>query len=279
MFSERDLAGDVAGVRAAHAPDALVLDCERDFETLSPANRDDLALLTDAIAPHDYDEAWLPGDAPELLYRLASRDFVVGTPGDGAVAWTTQTEPPVVFVKARIEGSPESFTSFLVAEALVEIGLDLPEQFLGFFGDRYRAFDTAVDGAGGAAASASDGDETDASVAEGGADPATVYQLAVACLDAYRGLHTREVFREWDDEFPDLHDAWTDAGERIAPRLDDLPRELARGETSFSDAAELAASGVKHDLDLPAPFAALDTLAYREHGADYAVKWAEKVFE
>ena len=262
MFSERDLAGDVAGVRAAHAPDALVLDCERDFETLPPANRDDLALLTDSIDPHDYDEAWLPEDAPELLHRLAASEFLVGMPGDGAVAWTTQTDPPVVFVKARAEGSPESFTDFLVAEALVEVGLDLPEQFLGFFEEQYGEFDAAV----------GSGESSD------GADPATVYQLAVACLDAYRGLHTREVFREWDNEFPDLHAAWTDAGERIAPRLDDLPRELAHGETSFSDAAELAASGVKHGLELPAPFAALDTLAYRKHGAAYAVKWAQKVF-
>ncbi|WP_232686803.1 DUF7089 family protein [Halobacterium zhouii] len=256
MFSERDLTDDLAGVRDAHAPGAVVLDCERDFETLPAANRDDLALLTDAITPHHYDEAWLPGDAPELLRRLTTTDFLVGAPGDGSVAWTTQTDPPVVFVKARTEGTPESFVDFLVAEALVEAGLDLPEQFLGFFEEQYRDFDAACD-----------------------LDPATVYQLAVACLDAYRGLHTREVFREWDDEFPALYDAWVDAGERIAPRLEDLPRELAREETSFSDATELAVSGVKHDLELPAPFAALDTLAYRKHGAGYAVKWAEKVFE
>jgi hypothetical protein len=36
---------------------------------------------------------------------------------------------------------------------------------------------------------------------------------------------------------------------------------------------------VKHDLDLPAPFSALDTAAYRDHGADYAVRWANKTFE
>jgi hypothetical protein len=35
---------------------------------------------------------------------------------------------------------------------------------------------------------------------------------------------------------------------------------------------------VKHDLDPPAPFAALDTQAYRDHGAEYAVRWAEKTF-
>jgi hypothetical protein len=258
MFSERDLAGELAAVREAYAPGALVLDCDRDFQTLPPEHRDDLALLADSISPREYDVDWLPEDAPQLLYRLASGDFVVGTPGDGAVAWTTQTEPPVVFVKARIEGTPDAFAEFLVAEALVEAGLDLPEQFLGFFADDYREFDEAV-----------------------GADtsPASVYQLAAACCDAYRGLHTREEFESWSDDYPDLHDAWLDAGERVSGRVDGLAGEIARGETSFSDAAELACSAVKHDVDLPAPFAALDTLAYRRHGADYAVKWAEKVFE
>ena len=256
MFSERDLGSELAAVREAYAPGALVLDCSRDFQTLPPEHRDDLALLTDAIEPHDYDEAWLPDDAPELLGRLTTSEFVVGTPGDGAVAWTTQTDPPVVFVKARMEGTPDAFAEFLVAEALVEAGLGLPEQFLGFFEAQYREFDDAV-----------------------GGEPAAVYQLAAACCDAYRGLHTREEFEEWTEDFPTLHDAWVDAGERIQPRLDGLPGEIARGETSFSDAAELACSGVKHGVDLSAPFAALDTLAYRRHGASYAVKWAEKVFD
>jgi hypothetical protein len=256
MFSQRDLAGDLAAVREAYAPEAIVLDCDRDFQTLPPEHRDDLALLVDSLSPSEYDADWLPEDAPQILYRLASSDFVVGTPGDGAVAWTTQTEPPVVFVKARIEGTPEAFADFLVAEALVEAGLGLHEQFLGFFEDEYRAFDDAVD-----------------------ADPASVYQLASACCDAYRGLHTREEFESWGEDYPDLHEAWVDAGERVTGRIDGLPREIARGETSFSDAAELACSAVKHDVDLPAPFAALDTLAYRRHGASYAVKWAQKVFD
>jgi len=256
MFSERDLAGDLAAVREAYAPEAIVLDCERDFQTLPPEHRDDLALLTESLSPSEYDADWLPADAPEILSRLASGDFVVGAPGDGAVAWTTQTEPPVVFVKARVEGTPEAFQRFLIAEALVEAGLDLPEQFLGFFGEQYRAFDAAVD-----------------------AGPTAVYQLAAACCDAYRGLHTREEFASWADDYPDLHEAWVDAGERVTGRLDGLPREIARGETSFSDAAELACSAVKHDVEVPAPFGALDTLAYRRHGAGYAVTWAEKVFD
>jgi hypothetical protein len=256
MFSERDLAGDLAAVREAYAPGALVLDCDRDFQTLPVEHRDDLALLADDITPHAYDQEWLPADAPDLLSELASSDLVVGMPGDGSVAWTTQTDPPTIFVKARAEGSPEPFVDFLVAEALVEAGLDLPEQFLGFFEAQYRDFDAGVSG-----------------------DPATVYQLAAACCDAYRGLHTREEFEGWADDYPELHDTWRDAGDRIEGRIQDLSGEIARGETSFSDAAELACAGVKHDLDLPAPFAALDTLAYRRHGAEYAVTWAEKVFE
>ncbi|WP_432765051.1 DUF7089 family protein [Halobaculum litoreum] len=48
---------------------------------------------------------------------------------------------------------------------------------------------------------------------------------------------------------------------------------------SFTAATEYACAAVKHDLDLPAPFSALDTAAYREHGPDYAVRWAEKTFE
>lgn len=256
MFTERDLSGELAAVRESYAPGALVLDCDRDFQTLPVEHRDDLALLTDGIGAHEYSADWLPEDAPEILYRLASGDLVVGSPGDGAVAWTTQTDPPVVFVKARIEGTPDAFADFLVAEALVEAGLELPEQFLGFFGDEYRAFDAAVD-----------------------ADPTAVYQLAAACCDAYRGLHTREAFETWGDDYPGLHDAWQDAGNRLTGRLDGLSTEIARGETSFSDAAELACSAVKHDVDVPTPFAALDTLSYRRHGAEYAVKWAQKVFD
>lgn len=256
MFSERDLSGELAAVRDEYAPGALVLDCDRDFQTLPPEHRDDLALRTDAITPHEYSTDWLPEDAPELLYRVASNDFVVGSPGDGAVAWTTQTDPPVVFVKARIEGTPQAFADFLVAEALVEAGRGVPEQFLGFFADEYRAFDDAVD-----------------------AGPASVYQLAAACCEAYRGLHTREEFADWAGDYPGLYDAWVDAGDRLVGRLDGLSGEVARDETAFSDAAELACSAVKHDVDVPAPFGALDTIAYRRHGADYAVTWAQKVFD
>ena len=253
MFDERELDDEVAAVRDEHAPDALVLDCERDFETLPVAARDDLALLTDDLRPFSAPEAWLPDDAPELLRRYAGADLVVGMPGDGSVAWTRQTVPPVVVVKPRVQGSPESFVEFLVAEALVEAGLDLPEQFLGFFEDVYPDFDAAVP-----------------------LDSGSTYQLAAALYDAYVGLHTREVFAAWDDDHPGLFAAWQDAGERIEPRLAGVTREVSQGRTDFTDAAELACSAVKHGLDLPAPFAALDTEAYRDHGVEYAVKWAEK---
>ncbi|SIR56485.1 hypothetical protein SAMN05421858_2847 [Haladaptatus litoreus] len=253
MFNQRTLPEDVAAVRDEHAPDTLVLDCNRDFETLPVPARDDLALLTDEIRPFSASDEWLPDDAPELLRRFAGTDLVVGMPGDGSVAWTHQTSPPVVFVKARVEGSPAEFIDFLLAEALVEIGLDLPEQFLEFFGERYREFADVVP-----------------------LDSGSTYQLAVALCDAYNGLHTREVFAEWRESYPRLFDAWQDAGERIEPRVEGITREVASGRTDFSDATELACSAIKHGIEPPAPFSALDTQAYRHHGVDYAIKWAEK---
>lgn len=255
MFAERDLPEEVAAVREDHAPDALVFDCARDFETLDPAVAEELAVRVDALDPLTYPGEWVPADAPDALDRLAGGEFTIGAPGDGGVAWTRQTDPPSVFVKPRLEGSPDDFVAFLVAEALVEVGLDLPEGFLGFFGDRYPDLAGATP-----------------------LSPVDTYQLANALFDAHVGLHTRPVFEGWDDEHPRLHGAWADAGDRLRPRTDGLSGELARGETEFSAAAELACSGIKHGLDLPAPFAALDTSAYREHGADYAVRWAEKTF-
>jgi hypothetical protein len=254
VFSERSLPDSVAAVRGAHAPGALVLDTDRDFETLAPAVAEDLLLLTDAVTPLDYERAWLPADAPDLLGRLVGPDLTVGMPGDGSVAWTRQTDPPVVLVKPRTEGSPDAFVSFLIAEALVEAGSDLPEHFLGFFRERYPDFDAALD-----------------------VDPGGTYQVAHACYEAFLGLHTRETFRDWAETNADLHEAWADAGARLRPRADGLPGEVARGETAFADAAELACSAVKHDLDLPAPFAALDTAAYRAHGAEFAVEWAQRL--
>jgi hypothetical protein len=251
MFSERDLPDDVASVRDAHARDTLVLDAASDFETLPPEQAEDLGLLVDRLDPVTHPAAWLPADAPRLLARYAGSEFTVGLPGDGSVAWTRQTDPPVVLVKPRVEGSPESFVDFLVAEALVGVGLDAPESFPGFFGERYRELDDALP-----------------------LSPNGTYQVAAALYDGWLGCHA-----DWPAEHPRLGEAWVDAGERIADRVDGLPGEVARGETDFADATELACAAIKHDLDLPAPFAALATSAYRHHGAEYAVTWAEKTFE
>jgi hypothetical protein len=266
MFERRELPGELAAVRAAHAASALVLDSERDFETLPPSVAENLLAVVDGIEPATSDESWVPGEAPAVLHRLASGEFTVGAPGDGGVAWTRQTDPPTVFVKPRLAGSPEGFVDFLIAEALVEVGLALPEQFLGYFEDDYRRL----------------ADATPLSSAE-------TYQLAAALFDAYVGLHTREVFASWDGERPGLYAEWVDAGERLAPRLSNLSEDVATGRTGFADAAELACSAVKHgrpgdeegepDLELPSPFDALDAAVYREHGAPYAVRWAEKTFE
>ncbi|WP_123536604.1 DUF7089 family protein [Halosimplex salinum] len=258
MFSERELSADLAAVRDEHAPGALVLDCAHDFETVPAAQAEELALVTDSLDPRSYPTEWLPADAPEILYQYASDELTVGAPGDGGVAWTHQTDPPVVLVKPRLAGSPDAFVDFLVAEALVQAGLDLPEHFLGFFGERYPDLVAAT---------------------EDRLDPTDTYQVAAALYDAYLGLHTRDVFADWADDYPALFDAWVDAGDRLEPRLVDLSTELARGETGFGNAAELACAAIKHRTEPPTPFGALDTEAYREYGADYAVEWARKTFD
>ncbi|WP_018256809.1 DUF7089 family protein [Halomicrobium katesii] len=255
MFSERSLDGELATVRDRHAPDALVLDCERDFETLDPAVAEDLLLVTDGVDPLSSPDEWVPDDAPAELHAVASSDFTVGMPGDGGVAWTRQTDPAVVLVKPRLAGSPDDFVDFLLAEALVATGLDVPEQFLGFFEERYPDFAAAT------------GDHL---------SPAGTYQLAAAVFDAFVGLQTRPVFADWEGDLPALFDAWVDAGERLEPRLGDLSGEVAMGRTEFPAAAELACSAIKHGVEVPTPFAALDTSAYGEYGPEYAVTWAEK---
>ncbi|SIR93391.1 DUF7089 family protein [Natronorubrum thiooxidans] len=256
MFEGRELSSPVETVRDAYAPDVQVLDCERDFETLPPAQAEDLGLLVDALEPASYPPAWLPDDAPTLLARYASSDLTIGMPGDGSVVWTRQTEPPLVLVKPRVKGSPEAFVDFLLAEAFVELDLGVPEQFIGFFEDDYRALDRAVD-----------------------LGPSGTYQVAAALYDGWVGLQTRAVFSSWHDDHPELAAAWQDAGTRLEDRVAGLPRAVARGETEFADATELACAAIKHAIELPAPFAALDTDAYRDHGPEYAIKWAEKTFE
>lgn len=255
MFQDRELAPELADVREDHAPEALVLDCEGDFESLPVEALDDLALLTEGISPASHPEEWLPADAPEALRRYAGPDLVVGMPGDGSVTWTTQTTPPICFVKARVEGVPDSFVEFLIAEALVEVGLDLPETFLEFFGESYPELARATS-----------------------LGPNSTYQVAAALYTGWRGLHTRELFAGWDEEHSELHAAWVDAGERLEGRVGELPKLVATGELDFAEATELACSAIKHGLELPAGFDALDTEAYRDHGAPFAVRWAEKTF-
>ena len=256
MFEARELSSPVEAVRDEHAPEALVFDCERDFETLPPEQAEELGLVVDSLEPASLAAAWLPADAPTLLARYASSDFTIGMPGDGSVVWTRQTDPPVVLVKPRVQGSPESFIDFLLAEAFVELGLSVPEHFIGFFEDDYEALDRAVE-----------------------LDPNSTYQIAAALYDGWVGLRTRDVFATWHDEVPELADAWQDAGDRLEGRVSDLPRAVARGDTDFADATELACAAIKHAIELPAPFAALDTEAYRDHGSAYAIRWAEKTFD
>jgi hypothetical protein len=256
MFDERTLSGELAAVREEHAPSALVFDVERDFETLPSAVAESLLAVVDGVDPIAYGTAWLPEEAPETLAEIAGEAFTVGAPGDGGVAWSRQTTPPIVLVKPRLEGSPSGFVDFLVAEALVEIGLGVPEQFLGFFEAGYRSLAAAVP-----------------------LSPADTYQLAAALFDAYVGLQTRPVFAGWETTAPGLHAEWVDAGERLEPRLGELSRDVALGRTAFAEAAELACSAVKHDIAIPTPFDALDTETYRQHGPGFAVEWAERTFE
>jgi len=286
MLSTRSLDDDLAAVRDRYAPGSPVLDVETDFETLPPAAAEDLGLFVDALDPASYPAEWLPEAVPDLLRKHAGPTFTVGLPGDGTVVRTTQTDPPAVLVKRRAEGTPDDFLAFLIAERLVQIGCEpapgavggdagstaddaprLPETFLPFFGERYRDLDAAI---------RRPDPETGASTT--GFGPTDVFQVANALFDAWVGLYTREEFASWEGEFPRLFDAWEDAGERLSGRLGGLSGEVARGDTDFPSATEYACSAVKHDLDLPAPYGALDTAAYRDRGAAYAVAWAEKTF-
>jgi len=255
MFTTRECPESIETIRERHAPDALILDCENDFETIPGAQAEELGLVTDSLAPATYPQEWVPSDAPDILSRYVGSDLLIGMPGDGSVVWTHQTEPPVVLIKPRVEGSPDAFVDFLIAEALVEVGLDEPEHFIGFFEAQYPDFADATRGV---------------------LDPAETYQLAAACYDGYLGLQTRKVFADFEGE---LFDAWLDAGERLEPRLENLTTLISRGEMSFAAAAELACSAIKHAGEIPAPFGALDADAYLDHGPDYAIEWASRTLK
>lgn len=287
MFSPRSLAEDLTEIRAEHAPDSVVLDVESDFETLPPAAAEDLGFFVDELSPASYPDAWLPGETPKLLRRYAGPTFTIGLPGDGTVVRTTQTRPEAILVKRRAEGTPEGFLAFLIADRLVRAGTSpasgalgsdrvpdrgVPETFLPFFGELYVELDEAIRRPHDQLDDASDGSRGSPT----GFDSTDVFQIAYALFEGWVGLHTREVFSSWEETHPRLYDAWVDAGERLEGRLQELPSEIARGRTDFASATEYACSAVRHGLDLPAPFAALDTAAYRERGAPYAVAWAEK---
>ncbi|WP_411967592.1 hypothetical protein [Haloferax sp. YSSS75] len=257
MFEQRTLPPDLEAVRDEYAPGALVLDVAGDFDTIPPEAAENLGLVVDSLSPAAYPQEWLPDDAPQALRLYASSDFTIGMPEHGTVTWTDQTTPPVVLVKYRAKGTPEDFLDFLIAEALVQAGTDgVPEQFLPFFGEQYRQLADAIP-----------------------LGPNEVYQVAAALFDGWVGLQTREAFASWEGRHDRLHDAWVDAGERLDDRLANLPRLVATGRLSFPEATEFACSAIKHHRDLPAPFAALDTAAYLDHGGSYAVRWAEKTFE
>ncbi|EMA60366.1 DUF7089 family protein [Halorubrum lipolyticum] len=279
MFSIRPLDDDLDAVREAHAPGSPVLDVDADFETLPPAAAEDLGLFVDGLSPASFPVEWLPDEVPDLLRKYAGPTFTVGLPGNGTVARTTQTDPQSVLVKRRAEGTPDDFLAFLIADRLVQIGVEpapgslpeetlpdrLPESFLPFFGERYRDLDAAIRRP-----------DPDTGASTTGMGPSDVFQIATALFDAWVGLYTRDAFASWEGTHPRLFDAWIDAGDRLDGRLGELAGEVARGETEFAGATEYACSAVRHGLDLPAPFAALDTAAYRDRGAPYAVTWAEK---
>jgi hypothetical protein len=255
MFTRRDLSDDLEAIREENVPGAFVFDTS-DFETLPQAQAEELGIIIDAFDPITYTDEWLPSEPPAQLREYVGNGFTIGMPGDGGVTWTTQTDPPSVFVKSRMEGSPESFVDFLIAEAFVQAGLGLPEHFIGFFKEQYRDLTSVTP-----------------------LSPVETYQLATALYEAYLGLYTRPVFESWDNTHPRLYDAWADAGEQLKPRLSGLAREVATDETRFAAAAEIGCSALKHGLDLPIPFGALDTAAYREAGPEYAVVWSRKTFE
>lgn len=252
MFEGRAVSAPVDRVRDRQVPDALVLDCDHDFQTLPVAEAEELGLVVDSLDPLAHSPSWLPSDAPSVLENAVSQELAIGMPGDGSVTWTRQTDPPVVLCKPRLDETPEAFADFLVAEALVQIGVEAAEDTLAFFGDEYPAFDNA-------AGSFLDGVET--------------YQVARASYEGYLGVQTRETFANWEGP---LFEAWLDAGEQLADRLSDLSAAMASGRTSFGDAAEIACSAVKHAGDIPPPFTALDAEVYLDHGPDYAVEWLDR---
>ena len=256
MFHPYGLREDLDDLRNELAPSTQILECDREFESMPEDWIYELAFVTDSIAPVTYPADWIPENAPSALDRYADTEPAIGLPGDGGVTWTANTDPSLVIVKPRLTGAPEDFRDFLVAEAILQLSLDHPETAIEFFGESYPALQTATN------------DNVD-----------LTFRLAVSLFDGWQGLETREQFRKWADRYPRLHDAWADAGEQLQPRIDSLPMLLSNRSLRFGEATELACSAIKHDLDLPSPFAALDVAAYRERGSEFAVRWTERTLE
>lgn len=252
MFAARDLSDDLAALRDEHAPSARVVETEQEFETMPTDWLFELAIVTDELQPLAYPADWLPDDATSAARRTTDRDPAIGMPDDGSVTWTRQTEPPMVFIKPRAAGLPDEFCDFLIGEALVELGAAYPETPVCFFRERYRSVQSAV------------------------GSPTVAYQLAAALRTGWIGRETRTIFTEWADPYPGLHAGWVDAGDRLRDRVESIPTLLNTGEIAFGDATELACSAIKHDLALPAPFAAIDVEAYSEQGPEFAERWIEE---
>lgn len=252
MFHPYGLRDDLQELRDDLAAEVEILECDREFEAMPEDWVYELAFITESIDPVAYPGSWIPPNAPSAMGRYTRADPAIGLPGDGGVTWTVQTDPPLIFVKPRLTGAPEDFRDFLVAEAILQLSLEHPETAIAFFGESYPSLQEAA-----------------------GDDPDLAFRLAVSLFDAWKGLETREQFRTWDGSYPRLHRAWADAGEQLQPRIDALPRLLSDGSLRFGEATELACSAIKHDLDLPSPFGALDVEAFRERGASFAVRWTE----
>lgn len=255
MFTERALTDELAALREEIAAASLVLDCEREFETMPEDWVYELALLTEDLHPLAHPDAWIPADAPLAARRTTGSDPAIGMPDDGSVAWTRQTTPRLVFVKPRAGALPAEFRDFLIGEALVELAEGMPETPVCFFRERYTDLQGRVE------------------------SPTLSFRLASALRTGWIGLHTREIFAAWEGTYPALHAGWRDAGNRLADRVEALPRLLAADEITFPDAVELACSAIKHDLAVPAPFAALDVAPFREDGAAYGLRWVEEVLD
>lgn len=254
MFAARDLEEKLAALREDVAPEARVLDCEREFESMPAEWLYELALITEDLAPLSHPDEWVPADAPPAARRTTGGDPAIGMPDDGSVTWTRQTVPPLVLVKPRAGSLSEGFRSFLIAEALVELGADHPETPICFFESTYVELHDLV------------------------GTPALAFRLAAALRAAWIGLDTRERFAGWRDDRPELHAAWREAGDRLVERVAALPDLQADGTLGFAEATELACSAVKHDLEFPAPFAALDVEAYRDGGPAFARRWLAETY-